>query len=90
MSISPICSLPEGVHNARPFLDGVIFNDTKSDVIRYISRSGNPLISRYHLTNLKSLNLTVLIAVGWPGRHSVAVYVWSVSDLLLPVLRPLQ
>jgi hypothetical protein len=43
MSISPICSLPEGVHNARPFLDGVIFNDTKGDVIRYISRSGNPL-----------------------------------------------
>ena len=43
MSITPVCSLPEGVHNARPFRDGVIFNDTKSDVIRYVSRIGEPL-----------------------------------------------
>ncbi len=43
MSITPVCSLPEGVHNARPFRDGVIFNDTKSDVIRYVSRIVEPL-----------------------------------------------
>lgn len=28
-------TLPEGVHNAQPFLDGVLFNDTAADVVRY-------------------------------------------------------
>jgi hypothetical protein len=32
--------LPEGAHNARPFRDGVLFNDTQADVIRYASRGG--------------------------------------------------
>jgi hypothetical protein len=32
--------LPAGVHNARPFRDGVLFNDTHSDVVRFASRSG--------------------------------------------------
>ena len=34
------CSLPAGTHNARPFKQGVIFNDTKSDCIRLLSREG--------------------------------------------------
>lgn len=33
-------TLPEGAHNARPFRDGVLFNDTKSDVVRFVGRSG--------------------------------------------------
>jgi hypothetical protein len=44
MSIAKICSLPEGIHNARPFLEGVIFNDTKSDVIRHVSRNGDSIV----------------------------------------------
>jgi hypothetical protein len=32
--------LPAGVHNARPFRDGVLFNDTQSDLVRFASRSG--------------------------------------------------
>jgi hypothetical protein len=32
--------LPVGAHNARPFRDGVLFNDTESDVVRFASRSG--------------------------------------------------
>lgn len=31
-------SLPEGVHNARPYADGVLFNDTRADAVRYVSR----------------------------------------------------
>lgn len=31
-------SLPEGVHNARPFRDGVLFNDTEADVVRFATR----------------------------------------------------
>jgi len=31
-------SLPVGTHNAQPYKNGVLFNDTKSDVVRYVSR----------------------------------------------------
>ena len=40
MTITQVCSLPEGIHNARPFAEGVIFNDTKSDVLRHVRREG--------------------------------------------------
>ena len=30
--------LPTGTHNAQPFRDGVLFNDTESDVLRYAGR----------------------------------------------------
>lgn len=30
--------LPAGCHNARPFRDGVLFNDTEADVLRYAGR----------------------------------------------------
>jgi len=30
--------LPPGTHNARPFRDGVLFNDTESDALRYAGR----------------------------------------------------
>lgn len=31
-------AMPVGVHNARPFRDGVLFNDTESDVVRWVTR----------------------------------------------------
>ena len=31
-------TIPAGAHNARPFRDGVLFNDTPSDVVRFVSR----------------------------------------------------
>ncbi|MEX0898066.1 MAG: hypothetical protein WD944_03125 [Steroidobacteraceae bacterium] len=30
--------LPVGTHNARPFRDGVLFNDTEADALRYVCR----------------------------------------------------
>ncbi len=39
-SVTEYCSLPPGVHNARPWQGGVVFNDTKSDAVRHVSRSG--------------------------------------------------
>ncbi len=36
--ISMSVSLPAGTHNAQPYKNGVLFNDTKSDVVRYVSR----------------------------------------------------
>jgi len=32
--------LPPGTHNARPFRDGVLFNDTEADQLRYAGRAG--------------------------------------------------
>ena len=34
------CSLPEGVHNARPWQGGVLFNDTRNDAVRHVSPNG--------------------------------------------------
>jgi hypothetical protein len=36
--VQAVCSLPLGTHNARPYKDGVIFNDTGSDHVRFVSR----------------------------------------------------
>lgn len=40
MQVSEVCNLPTGTHNARPWKDGVLFNDTASDCVRYVSRDG--------------------------------------------------
>ena len=40
MLVSEVCSLPRGCHNAMPHGGGVLLNDTASDVVRYVSRSG--------------------------------------------------
>lgn len=47
--IKPWCTLPEGVHNARPFRDGVLFNDTHADVLRAVSRDAEQVfrVPRY-------------------------------------------
>ncbi|MEL7043755.1 MAG: hypothetical protein AAGL66_01870 [Pseudomonadota bacterium] len=36
-SLSVVSTLPAGVHNAQPFLDGVLFNDTQADAVRFES-----------------------------------------------------
>lgn len=38
--VSEVCSLPAGTHNARPWKDGILFNDTASDCLRYVARDG--------------------------------------------------
>ena len=40
MSIREVCNLPKGCHNAMPYREGVLFNDTASDTVRFVSRSG--------------------------------------------------
>jgi hypothetical protein len=39
-AVSKAIDMPEGMHNARPFRDGVLFNDTGSDRVRYVGRDG--------------------------------------------------
>ena len=38
--VMEICSLPVGVHNAQPYRDGVLLNDTAADHVRYVNRDG--------------------------------------------------
>ncbi len=39
--VREVCSLPQGTHNAQPYGDGVVFNDTASDYVRYVTRDGS-------------------------------------------------
>jgi len=41
MKVSVVCSLPAGAHNARPYRDGLLLNDTEDDCIRYAGRDGD-------------------------------------------------
>jgi hypothetical protein len=41
--VSTMVDMPQGMHNARPFRDGVLFNDTGSDVVRFVGRDGTQL-----------------------------------------------
>jgi len=38
--VSTVCSLPTGSHNAQPFREGVLFNDTANNAVRYVGRDG--------------------------------------------------
>lgn len=46
LDIIEYCTLPAGTHNARPFGDGVLFNDTNADCVRYITRNGRQSVLR--------------------------------------------
>jgi len=39
-AINMSVTLPEGTRNAQPYRDGVLFNDSEADALRYASRSG--------------------------------------------------
>jgi hypothetical protein len=47
--IKATTTLPDGIHNARPYADGVLFNDSESDVVRFESREKQRLfrVPRY-------------------------------------------
>ena len=46
MEVSAVCSLPGEAHNARPYRDGVLLNDTGSSCVRYAGRDGTSLAFR--------------------------------------------
>ena len=55
--INRTVSLPGGIHNARPHRDGVLFNDTEGDLVRFVPRKGPqrvfkiPLYKEHALTH---------------------------------------
>lgn len=55
--VSEVCNLPRGTHNARPWRDGVVFNDTVADCVRYVPRRGQQQafpIARYDESKILS------------------------------------
>jgi hypothetical protein len=48
MEVTEVCDLPAGVHNARPWNDGVLFNDTANDCVRYVARDGTQKVFKIH------------------------------------------
>ena len=38
--IDEVCNIPQGAHNAQPYRNGVLVNDTHSDAVRYVDRDG--------------------------------------------------
>ena len=59
--------LPAGSHNARPFRDGVLFNDTESYALRYVGR-GEGREDRA----LRVPRYPRDAPASWPGRECVA------------------
>lgn len=52
--------LPKGIHNARPFADGVLFNDTAANFVRWVKRSGDEVnfpVPQYDESELTNLDL---------------------------------
>ncbi len=43
MQVSEVCTLPADAHNARPYREGLLFNDTASDCVRYAGRDGKSI-----------------------------------------------
>ncbi len=39
--VDQVVSLPRGTHNARPFRNGVLFNDTAANYVRFVGRDGH-------------------------------------------------
>ncbi len=56
--IQQVAALPQGTHNAQPHQDGVLFNDTRKNLVRYVPRQGPhkafriPFYNPTHLTHV--------------------------------------
>lgn len=58
--VDRVVELPEGIHNARPFGDGVLFNDTAANRVRYARRDGSEVnfpVPQYDDSELTHLDL---------------------------------
>ena len=61
-AVGTTVDLPPGTHNARPFRNGVIFNDTNADLLRYCGREDASedramAVPRYDVRQLKHTDL---------------------------------
>lgn len=58
--VSKMADMPEGMHNARPYRDGVLFIDTAANVVRYAGRDGTERVfpvPTYDVSELEHMEL---------------------------------
>lgn len=76
-------TLPAGTHNARPFQDGVLFNDTGSEKVRFASRDKN----RDRVFSVPSVDPATMTGVGLDSsalaRPGFARGLCVISDTLI-------
>ncbi len=80
--VSKMVDMPEGMHNARPFRDGVLFNDTGSDVVRYVGRDGTQIaipVPVYEVSQLEHAEL----ADGKLARQGFARGLCVINDRII-------
>ena len=70
-------TIPVGAHNARPFRDGVLFNDTEADVVRFVSREQGARVSRCRASPEDSSPTSTRRT---PGVARQAFGAWPVRD----------
>ena len=58
MEVTEVCSLPGGAHNARPYRNGVLFNDTETDCVRYAGRNGESVAFKIATYNDSEIEFT--------------------------------
>ena len=58
MRLIPQVELPTGTHNAQLFADGVIFNDTASDHMRYVTRKGAERRFRFPVYDIEEIEFS--------------------------------
>jgi hypothetical protein len=76
-------TLPTGTHNARPFRDGILFNDTEANKVRYATRSGKedcafgvPHYANAELPNVDAIDTSV-------ARQGFGRGLCAISDTLI-------
>ncbi|MDJ0655845.1 MAG: hypothetical protein QNJ40_16890 [Xanthomonadales bacterium] len=58
--IHKVADLPAGTHNARPYQDGVLFNDSEKNLLRFVPRQGQQKAFRVPFYNPRLLTHTDL------------------------------
>ena len=68
-AIRMAAELPSGTHNARPFRDGVLFNDSEADRLRYTGRGGHEdramAVPKYRPRDLKHFSASRVARQGF-------------------------
>lgn len=86
-AISMAVELPPNSHNARPFRDGVLFNDSEGDTLRYSGR-GEGEEDRALLTSGRPRGLCVIsgaLVAGGSAPAAISVYDLAANERMLTV-----
>ncbi len=80
--IKPVAALPRGVHNAQPHREGVLFNDTEKNLVRFVPQEGPQRAFRVPTYNPAKLTHTEL-GDARVARQAFARGLCAVNDSLI-------